>query len=514
MLDLGWLELAVVLVAVVCAAGVAVLMLVDRVPPASAATTKDDHVAITVSGNQITSASPAAAALMEIFDGVQDLHDWAALERLFSDRFPEFPPDASVIDAGMSSLLVSRDPARDPATLMLCNSNGFVTVQLIDPRGSLAMHHLSARSRQADARIDYAAEHAPHPIWVVGQDGTLDWGNAAYWDCARKNLGSRAGNELLFDPADLNLSPERNKVRVAIAAPEGKRRLWFDVTRVTREKGDTIYFATEVSAVVHAEAAQRNFLQTLTKTFAHLSIGLAIFDRDRQLALFNPALIDLTNLSPEYLSKRPNLMTFFDGLRENQVMPEPKNYSGWRETLADVVIAASDGRYSETWNLPSGLTYRVTGRPHPDGAIAFLFEDISAEISLTRRFREELEIGHSVLDTFESAIAVFTPSGRLSFSNAAYNALWGVDSDVTPIEITAQSTTELWQSLCQPTPVWSDIRDMILSYGQREPWSAQVRRHDGRTMQCHVQPLQGGATLVRFDMAPRLLESQVGPVSA
>jgi PAS domain-containing protein len=54
----------------------------------------------------------------------------------------------------------------------------------------------------------------------------------------------------------------------------------------------------DVTEIVRAQQAQKNFVQTLTKTFATLSIGLAIFDRNRQLMLFNPALIDLTALPP------------------------------------------------------------------------------------------------------------------------------------------------------------------------------------------------------------------------
>jgi hypothetical protein len=43
---------------------------------------------------------------------------------------------------------------------------------------------------------------------------------------------------------------------------------------------------------------------------------------------------------------------------------------------------------------------RVTGRPHPNGAIAFLFEDISQEVSLTRRFRTDLDLDRGILDDF------------------------------------------------------------------------------------------------------------------
>ena len=123
--------------------------------------------------------------------------------------------------------------------------------------------------------------------------------------------------------------------------------------------GVTVFHATCINAVVAAEQAQRNFVQTLAKTFAHLSIGLAIFDRNGQLALFNPALVDLTGLPAHFLSARPTMLSFFDQLRENRRMPEPKNYLNWRQEIADVIAAATDGRYQETWSLETGQTYSV-----------------------------------------------------------------------------------------------------------------------------------------------------------
>ena len=239
-------------------------------------------------------------------------------------------------------------------------------------------------------------------------------------------------------------------------------------------------------------------MQPLTKTFAQLSIGLATFDRQRQLALFNPALIDLTSLPAEFLSARPNLLSFFDRLRDRQMMPEPKNYRSWRDQITDLVAAADNGLYLETWSLPSGLTYRISGRPHPDGAVAFLFEDISAEISLTRQFRSQLELGQSALNAMEQSIAVFSATGVLAFSNTAYRKMWHIDPDSGFAEITVIDASRHWQSHSLPTPVWGDLRDFVNQFGDRSDWQAEVTLRDGRMVACHVAPMPGGATMVQF----------------
>ena len=79
--------------------------------------------------------------------------------------------------------------------------------------------------------------------------------------------------------------------------------------RPTVQDHETLWFASPVDGEVRAEAARREFMQTMSKTFAQLSTGLAIFDRKRALIHFNPALLDITGLDFEALGSKPDLPT-------------------------------------------------------------------------------------------------------------------------------------------------------------------------------------------------------------
>ncbi|OWV56227.1 MULTISPECIES: PAS-domain containing protein [Mameliella] len=356
-------------------------------------------------------------------------------------------------------------------------------------------------------RLSEMSRNAPDALWQTDDDGQLIWYNEAY-----EHLCASTGHEIDGTcPVDIKLPSKRveRSTRISIK-PEGQPQRWLEVVSRPVEHG-WVHYATSIDSLVNAEMAQRNFVQTLTKTFAHLPIGLAVFDRDRQLVLFNPALVDLTHLPVDFLSAKPNLLSFFDHMRENRMMPEPKNYASWRDKLYDVVSAAREDRYCETWNLPSGLTYKITGRPHPDGAVAFLIEDISAEISLTRRFRSELELTQSVLDCFDDAVAVFSRLGVLTFSNAAYRAQWKCDPDSAFAEITIVDATKEWQQDCQPSPIWTDLREFVLTLRDRQGWEAQLTRKSGEMLRCMVQPVAAGATLVRFTSLPVQAEETAQP---
>lgn len=429
---------------------------------------------------------------------------WGKLCALLEPNFPGF--EARVAKLADARRLVLSGLGNDGLTLIAEWRFGLsrITLSARDPQGrAVSVDRLSYQALDQElSGLRTMLDKAPVLIWRQDGQGAVCWANRAYLDLAADRDGEdHAGTwplPRLFDADTVQDQPNR-RAKLVIAGEKKPR--WFDVFRF--EDGDgVLQFALSADAAAHAESALREFIQTLTKTFAHLPIGLAIFDRNRQLALFNPALIDLTGLGPDFLSARPTLFTFLDRLREDNRMPEPKNYKLWRQQMVALERAASSGQYEEIWSLPGGQTYRVTGRPHPDGAMALLIEDISAEMQLTRRFRAELELGQAVIDSLPEAVAVFSPAGVLVLSNAAYARLWGNDPSTALTNFGVNDALAQWAGATQPSPIWARLRDRMESLVSRAGWQDDALLPDGRRLQCRMQPIQGGSTLVGFNTLP------------
>ncbi|MBL3703453.1 diguanylate cyclase [Sulfitobacter sp. BDSS02] len=458
------------------------------------AETNDDAVWI-FDGNRLLDASSPASGYIE---ASEENFDWNTLCEVLKTRFRDLPSSQS--ELRLAGRVRRRAIGKeDPAILTMEWLDGITRVRIgensaVQNDPSLL---LGPSAREELLQLRLAVNKTPYPIWQLSESGDVVWSNAAYQSLAAK-ISSKPESETscLFPilPSDVEQSRSR---RVPVTMLGTGDRIWYDVSVIANDEGP-LCCAVNVNAVVEAENAQRKFVQTLAKTFAQLSIGLAIFDRNRQLALFNPALIDLTALPAEFLSARPNLLTFFDRLRDQRMMPEPKNYSGWRHQMAELVAAASDGRYQETWSLPSGSVYSVNGRPHPDGAIAFLFEDITAEITLTRRFRSDLEMGQAVLDEIGDAFVVFVPDGTLALCNKAYRDLWNVDPDSSFTQSTVIDATRIWQQNCKATPIWGEIRDFVSASENRTNWEAEITLQNGERMLCRVRPILNGTSLITF----------------
>jgi PAS domain-containing protein len=395
-----------------------------------------------------------------------------------------------------------------PMRLMAEWRNGLLRITVVKADEAEAVVAIDAQSmvamEQDVALLRALSDAAPCLIWKTRlDDGSVTWANQMYFDTSAKVLGPNTG--LVWPPARLFAPAKEGAAqrRVSVAPSDGSKPIWFD-THSCPLGEEVLNFAVNADGAVKAEGALREFIQTLSKTFAHLPIGLAIFGQDRRLALFNPALTDLSTLPVEFLSARPTLSAFLDELRNRQVMPEPKNYKNWRQQITALEAEAVRGTYSETWTLPSGKTYRVTGRPHPEGAIGFLFEDISSEVTLTRRFRTDTELGQAVLDVLPEAIAVFSLHGQLVQSNLAYAELWNIDPHAVLGEMSIIDAWRTWSAACEPTPIWSDVRDFVGAETVRAEWTAQIMMKDRGPVDCRFVPLPSGRTLVGFTPVPPL----------
>jgi len=370
-------------------------------------------------------------------------------------------------------------------------------------------------------------------IWRTAADGRVLWANAPYLALVER-LGSAAPatvawpiKTLFADHMDPVPEPgSRRRCRLSLpptdaaiaTAKDGA--LWFELTVARQPDGGLLCSALPADRLVGAEISLRNFVQTLSKTFAHIPIGLAIFDKRRELVMFNPALVSLSTLEAHFLSARPGLVAFLDALRDAHRMPEPKNYRNWRDEIARLERGAEEGTFQELWTLPSGQSFRVIGRPHPDGALAFMFEDITAEITLTRKFRADLELHQAVLDDLPGALAVFSSEGRLVLANAGYGALWGGDMAALIGVLSLTDATRIWQARARPTGLWGDIRHFAAPSADRAGWAEEITLSDDSRLLVQITPLAAGAvaisfllpdSMARFDPEPILTPASSSP---
>lgn len=379
----------------------------------------------------------------------------------------------------------------------------FVSGRLLAPQGFEGQTRGLGIERSAVSMIALA----PFPAWQRSSDGKVIWANGAFHSLL-SDIGADTNTSPLTLPSSFQITsgeePQNQNRRASISIPNGtsNEQRWFQLCERTSDTGDIIGYALDATDVVSVESTLSRFVGTLTESFAQLSTGLAIFDADRRITMFNPAIADLLTLDPVWLASKPGLRDFMSALREKQMVPEQKTTGEWKSFIQNIEKGAVDGTLVEKWVLPSGQTFKITGRPHPHGAIALMIEDISTRVSLERKYRSEIEQSRATLDNLSEAICIFDTAGKLIYSNGAADERWGFRLSSKGSWNDIVSITSKWSSLCDPNPVWGDLREFVTSMDQRASWHADINLLAGGTVQAVFAPLPDGSTLTAFGQWP------------
>lgn len=382
-------------------------------------------------------------------------------------------------------------------------AGAFISVLDITLREQAARDRQDAAVTAADlaARQSDILDHAPYLQWRMDAAGTVVWSNLAAMQ--QRGLHPVIPGLLAQRAHRLTIGETAEQHRMSVQPDDEAAPIWFDVTLVAREDGVILGYAIAADRIMRAEAALSRFVETLTETFAHLPIGLAIFDRDRELGLFNPALADLLRLDPAWLAGRPTLASFLNHLRERRALPDQRDFRQWREQLITLGRDGGTQDFAEVWVQPSGRTLRVVGRPHPQGAVAFLLEDITPAVTLEQQFREGMTLRAAALDARPGTHLIFDISGAAGFVGADFSKLMGVPVSADNLA-SAGAIHEVLRH-CRATFGAAPIWDRVLSYvvgraseTERTPMIVPLQR-DGQVLSVlELHPLPGGGTLLSF----------------
>lgn len=436
---------------------------------------------------------------------------WIRLRAYLDPRFPDLQ-DAldGLVGTGQAEL---HSVTGDGLILGLRYNQGLTYLRLTDTQieGALvAIDRLSFDALQDELRtLRHVARNAPAIVWKTEADGRVIWANSAYLKTLHQIMPD--DRELTWPLPELFCKDESlGTERLALRQDEVVR--WFAHSEVECE-GQILHFAVPIDATIQSEVARRETLQTLTRTFACLPIGLALFDAERRLQVFNPALIDLTGLEPLFLAARPSFEQVLYVLREKRMLPEPKDFQNWRREIIEMEKAAESGEYAEEWCLDGGRLFYVTGRPQPNGAIALFIEDVTTEAALARNFRNEIETAQNVLDALADGIVVFGLAGQVLLANEGYTQLWKTDPCADLADGGLAQALAQWSDNCTPTTFWARLAEFVTRSDALEEITGSAALRTGIPLALRARRLAGGAVMVMFQpLAQGLLShrSEVG----
>lgn len=440
---------------------------------------QQEYLTFLFDGHELIDTNLAAESVIEAFD-----QSVSPLDNLVISLRDQFSNIESIIDAATVAQSVMEYSPSSPHLSVEISKKG--KRMLITVRHDPFVLDESVKELILSDRLsilEEALSASPNLVWKEKADGSLSWCNNRYAELTKgispgKKKRSQILNADRIFPA-IPVGKVANKTRHSLPNKTNSAEHWFNVVSVPVQNG-TFHFASDAAMEVKAEMSQKTILRTFVQIFAQLSIGLAIFDKDRQLAIYNPAFCDLTELNPTFLTSKPTLSSLLDQLRNSNMAPEPRSYPIFRGKLLDLETAAKNGTYREIWRLPNNQNIRVTGRPYPDGALAFIFEDVSSELKMADGHRSEIKLYQDALDTVAEPIFTFSASCRLVYRNTAAEKFFG------GMSVENQHLSEIlaqWRTLFAPSAFWTDLEKFQDRSSVGDTVKDKLTLHDGRNIE-------------------------------
>lgn len=353
----------------------------------------------------------------------------------------------------------------------------------------------------ARATMETLVGHAPIIVWNRMDSGEVNW-SAGEIRTLTGSVSAEQAVDLIVARTRLNRQPvvagSPQKSRIEIVVNDGVETVSLHVIEIVQQNGERIGLATDAGTAASAERTLTRFVQTMTETFAHLTVGLAIFDRNQTLALFNPALVQMWQVEPAWLARRPSLRDIIDELRATRRLPELQDFHKWRSRLVNLFENTEAADYEELWHLADGSNIRVLARPHPHGSLAFIFDDVTERMRLEQRYRHSIDLRRATLDGLNDGIAVFGANGLLQFVNQAFHEIWGTDAEQVYAAMHARQLITFCEELTVEDEVWHRLHSFITGEDNRRAWTARLTMQSHRVLTARFAPLPDGSTMAVF----------------
>jgi signal transduction histidine kinase len=342
----------------------------------------------------------------------------------------------------------------------------------------------------------------PQPVWLRDGAGELAWANRTYLDAveAKDVADARTRRLELLDSADRAESARARALGRAFSARlaavvAGSRRMLEVVETPTAAGGAGT--ATDVSELERVRSDFQRQMDAHVRTLDQLPTAVAIFDGKQRLAFHNAAYRQLWDLDQAFLDTGPSDGEILDRLRSARKLPEQADFRSWKATLLAAYRAVEP---QETWwHLPDRRTLRVLANPNPQSGLTYLFDDVTERVHLESRFNALSRVQRETLEALKEGVAVFGTDARLKLSNRAFADLWGLSAAEAGREPHIDEFIRKARDLAPAEAALADIRGAVAGLmDARTGLECRLERRDGRVVDCNIQPLPDGATLLTF----------------
>lgn len=346
----------------------------------------------------------------------------------------------------------------------------------------------------------------PMPVWFRDAEGQLVWVNRAYTSAVE----AARTDDVIEHQRELLETRQRRAAEASLQNGETFRKRLQTVVAGERRSFDTIIVPVgrasagaviDIAPLEHVQDALSRQTEAHARTLDRVVTAVAVYATDQRMSFYNQAFKNQWQLDEQWLDARPQLGEVLDHLRQRRLLPEQADYRKWRAEW--LKIFESSEIMEDWWHLPDGRTIHVLADRRPEGGVTFLLDDVTERLALESRYNTLIKVQCETLDNLREGVALFGTDGRLKLFNAAFAAVWGMDTKFLESGPHVDEVATACQRLAANSDLWTVTRRAVTGvFEAREAFEGTVTRDDDITLAYAGVPLpDGGMVLTYIDIS-------------
>lgn len=350
-----------------------------------------------------------------------------------------------------------------------------------------------ANSVGLSQKLQNLLNHVDILLWNRNEHGMIDWANQAY--CKFTGWNNKTQFPELFGEAGRQKLQEQDLFKEKLSTVLQGDRYIFDVLAI-RHNGEETGLAVNVNEQEKIKQELITLKQGYMEILDQISTSVAIFDHAMVLQFYNQSFLQLWNLDIQFLENHPTHTLVLDRLREMGGLAQHTNWRQWKESILAVYRAIEP--LEQIWHLSDRRVLRVVARPHAQGGVIWLFENLTEQVELETRYNTLIKVQGETLDHLTEAVIVFGSDGKVRLINPAFIQLWDLNSELS-IEGTHITQIASFYEKTRNISIWGELSQYVVGFtDERDKISNRVDLSNGQILDYMVVPLPNGETMFTF----------------
>ncbi|MDR0484190.1 MAG: PAS domain-containing protein, partial [Alphaproteobacteria bacterium] len=165
-----------------------------------------------------------------------------------------------------------------------------------------------------------------------------------------------------------------------------------------------------------------------------LPIAIALFNQNAELIFYNKALVNLWKLPEYFLADSPNIIEFFEVIREKGVMPEKTNFREFCNSMYRVAVSSAPHYKKESIFLPNGVHLQEV-LSKEDGYLSISWEDVSETFDVIHNLSNYKNLYNRLIEKNPKPLLVIASNGLIESYNSKFLETFNLSSEILDSKI-------------------------------------------------------------------------------